>query len=192
MEHHRFPVFLLGGLILFLISGCAYPISQQWRQQAKKDLTFDQAAQNPESYIGSIVIWGGVILEVSNPSDGGKITVLQGPLDSDEYPHEDVTYGQFIAKAPTFLDPVIYNKGRKITLAGEIIGKKVTPSGEMQLTYPVVSMKGVFLWNRKRVWWEPPSYYGWKWDFYEPFSSPYYDGRTDPNYWGIWNEMPQD
>jgi len=71
MAHRRFPAFLLGGLILFSISGCAYPISEEWRQQAKEGLTFIQVVQNPEDCIGSIVIWGGVILEVSNPSNGG-------------------------------------------------------------------------------------------------------------------------
>jgi outer membrane lipoprotein len=192
MEHRRLPVFLLSSLALFLISGCAYPISEKWRQQAKEDLTFIQVVRNPEAYIGNIVIWGGIILEVSNPSNGAEIRILQGPLDSDEYPQEEITYGRFIAKASTFLDPVIYSKGRKITVAGEVIGKEVVPSGGMLLTYPVVSMKGVFLWDRKRVWWQPPPYYGWMWDFSESFSSPYYDSRTHPNYWGIWNEMPQD
>jgi outer membrane lipoprotein len=192
MDDRRFPAFLIGGLILFWMSGCAFPISQEWRQQAEKDLTFVQVVRNPEAYVGQTVIWGGVIMEVSNPSDGGEITVLQGNLDSDEYPHEEITYGQFIVKASTFLDPVFYSKGRKITVAGEIIGKKTIPSAVMLLTYPVVSMKGVFLWSRKRVWWEPPSYYGWKWDFHEPFSSPYYDSRSHPDYRDIGNEGPED
>lgn len=192
MEHRRFPGFLLGSLVSFLISGCAYPISTEWRQQAKEDLTFLQVVRNPEAYIGKIVIWGGLIMETSNPSDGGEIRILQGTLDSDEYPHEEITYGRFIAKASTFLDPVIYSKGRKITLAGQVIGQEVVPSGVMLLTYPVVSMKEVFLWSRKRVWWEPPSFYGWKWGFYEPFSSPFYGGRTHANDWDIWNEKPQD
>ena len=191
MDYRRFSTFVLGGLILFLMSGCAYPIAKQWRQQAKEDLTFTEVVRNPEAYIGNIVIWGGLILEVSNPSNGGEITILQGPLDSDEYPREEITYGRFIAKASTFVDPVIYSKGRKITIAGEVIGKEEVPSGVMLLTYPVVSMKGAFLWNRKRVWWEPPSYYGWKWDFHEPFSSPYDDGRSRPDDWRIWGERPQ-
>ena len=191
MGHRRFSGFLLGGLILLLLSGCAYPISKEWRQQAKEGLTFIQVVQNPEAYIGNVVIWGGLILEVSNPSDGGEIRILQGPLDSDEYPQEEITHGRFIAKTSTFLDPVIYSKGRKITVAGEIIGKEEVTSGVMLLTYPVVSMKGVFLWDRKRVWWQPPSYYGWKWDFHQPFSSPFDEGRFHPDYWGIWNETPQ-
>ena len=192
MVHRRFLAFLLGGLILSLMAGCAYPISQEMRQQAQEDLTFAQVVQDPEKYIGRTVIWGGVILQTSNPSDGGEVMVLQGPLDSDEYPNEEITYGRFIAKAPTFLDPVIYSKGRKVTVAGEVIGKEVFPSGAMQLEYPVVSIKEVFLWDRKRVWWEPPSYYGWKWDLNMPFSSPFSEGRNDSNYWDIWNEMPQD
>jgi outer membrane lipoprotein len=153
------------------------------RQKADEQLTFSQVIQNPEAFIGNVVIWGGLIVEISNPSDGGEVTVLQSPLDSDEYPNEEITYGQFIAKASTFLDPVIYGKGRKITLAGEIIGKKVVPSGVMLYTYPVVSMKEVFLWSKKRVWWEPPSYYGWKWDFYWPHLGPH---PYDLDYWDIW------
>ncbi len=192
MAHRRLLAFLLWALILIVISGCAYPISKQWRQQAQTELTFSRVVENPEAYVGKIVIWGGLILEVSNPSDGGEIRILQGPLDADEYPHEEITYGRFIAKASTFVDPVIYSKGRKITLAGEIIGKEEVTSGVMLLTYPVVSMKGVFLWSRKRVWWQPPSYYGWKWDFHQPFSSPYDDSRSHPDYWGIWGEKPQD
>ncbi len=192
MAHRRLLAFLLWALILIVISGCAYPISKQWRQQAQTELTFSRVVENPEAYVGKIVIWGGLILEVSNPSDGGEIRILQGPLDADEYPHEEITYGRFIAKASTFVDPVIYSRGRKITLAGEIIGKEEVTSGVMLLTYPVVSMKGVFLWSRKRVWWQPPSYYGWKWDFHQPFSSPYDDSRSHPDYWGIWGEKPQD
>ncbi len=141
----------------------------------QKNLDFSQVIQNPEAYTGKIVIWGGLIIETSNPPDGGEILVLQTPLDSGEYPDTKSTYGQFIAKTSTFVDPVIYEKGRKVTLAGEIIGKRVKALGVMKYTYPVVGIKELFLWSKKRVWWQPPSYYGWKWELYEPYLSPYYD-----------------
>lgn len=168
MAHRRLPRFLLCGFFLFVASGCAYPISKDLRHQANKDLTFSQVIQNPEAYTGKIVIWGGLIIETSNPPDGGEILILQTPLDSGEYPNTKSTYGQFIAKTSTFVDPVIYKKGRKVTLAGKIIGKRVKTLEVMKYTSPVVGIKELFLWSKERVWWEPPSYYGWKWDLYEP------------------------
>lgn len=168
----RLSGFLLSGFFLFVASGCAHPISKELRHQANKDLTFSRVIQNPEAYTGNIVIWGGLIIETSNPPDGGEILVLQTPLDSGEYPNTKSTYGQFIAKASTFVDPVIYEKGRKVTLAGQIIGKRVKALGVMKYTYPVVGIKELFLWSKKRVWWQPPSYYGWKWELYEPYFWP--------------------
>jgi outer membrane lipoprotein len=131
---------------------------------------------NPEAYTGNIVIWGGLIMETSNPPDGGEIIVLQSPLDSDEFPETKSTYGQFIAKASTFLDPLIYKKGRKVTLAGEIVGKRVKALEVMLYVYPIVRIKELYLWSKERVWWQPPSFYGWKWQFGDPYLWPYYDG----------------
>ena len=187
MAGRRLSGFLLSGFFLFVASGCAYPISKELRHQANKDLTFSQVIQHPEAYTGKIVMWGGLIMETSNPPDGGEIIVLQTPLDSGEYPNTKSTYGQFIAKVATFLDPVIYKKGRMVTLAGEIVGKREKTLEVMRYTYPVVGIKELFLWSKQRVWWQPPSYYGWRWDFYAPLPSLYYN---DLNYWGIGGERP--
>jgi outer membrane lipoprotein len=165
------------------MSGCAYPISKEWRQQAKEDLTFLTVIQNPGAYVGDIVIWGGLIIKILNPPDGTEILVLENPLGPHELPDNRITYGQFIAKGSTFLDPVIYQTGRMVTVAGEIVGKRVVPVGAIQFTYPVVKIKELYLWEKERPPWEPPAYYGWEWDLYTPFFSPYYD---DPDYWGIW------
>jgi outer membrane lipoprotein len=180
MLTRRYPGLLLCGLLLLAISGCAYPIAAEWRHRANRNLTFSEVAHNPEAYTGNIVIWGGLIMETSNPPDGGEITVLQSPLDYDEFPEIRTTYGQFIAKAPTFLDPVIYKKGRKVTLAGEIIGQRVKTFEVMLYTYPLVRVKEIYLWSREKHWWEPPSFYGWKWDFQQPYLGPY---PQNPGYW---------
>jgi outer membrane lipoprotein len=188
MGHRGFPVFLLGGLVLFLISGCAYPISKEWRKEAKKDLTFLTVIQNPDAYVGDIVIWGGLIIKTLNPPDGAELLVLENPLESNEFPDTKTTYGQFIAKSSTFLDPVIYQRGRMVTVAGEIIGKRVEPLGVMKYTYPLIRIKQLYLWEKERPPWEPPAYHGWEWNFYAPFFSPYYDDPYSPDFWDIWNE----
>ena len=104
MAYCRFPKLLLFGLFLFVISGCAYPISKELRQEASKEPTFPMVLQNPTAYSGSIVIWGGKIIEAHNVTGGSEIIVLETPLDYQEMPEsEKYSQGRFIAKAQHFL-----------------------------------------------------------------------------------------
>jgi outer membrane lipoprotein len=177
------PALLLSGLSLFLLSNCAYPVSKELRQEARKDLTFPMVLENPTAYIGSIVLWGGRIIETIPQRDGSEIIVLETPLDYLEEPEAaKYSQGRFIAKDSKLLDPEVYKKGRKITLAGEIIGKETRPLGKARYTYPVVSIKEIHLWKRQRQYYPPP-YYGWSapwpfdWDWYArygPYPWPYY------------------
>ncbi len=166
----HFSKFLFFGLFLFLISACTYPISHELREEAQKDLTFSTALQNPTAYTGAIVIWGGKIISSLNRQDGTEITVLEMPLDSMERPEAEAqSQGRFIAKISKFLDPEIYSAGKKITVAGEIIGKETKPLGEVTYTYPVIAVKQIYLW-RDWVYGVPPDYYWPSWDWpYDPF-----------------------
>jgi outer membrane lipoprotein len=164
---------------LILIFGCAYPISKAVRQEAREGPTFSMVLQDPTAYVGSIVLWGGRIIETIPQSEGSEIIVLETPLDYLEEP-EAAKYsrGRFIAKSSKLLDPEIYKKGRKITLAGEIVGKEKRPLGKAQYTYPVVMIKELYLWKKKRVYAYPPYYwygpyhfvlYPWPYDWYGPY-----------------------
>ena len=166
----RSSKFLFFGLLLFFISGCPYPISRELREEARENLTFAAVLQNPTAYTGAIVIWGGIIISVFNRKDGTEITVLEIPLDSMERPEAEVrSQGRFIARSLKFLDPAIYSSGRKITIAGEIIGKETKPLGEITYTYPVIAVKQIYLW-RERVYVVPPDYYWPAWDWpYDPY-----------------------
>jgi outer membrane lipoprotein len=184
MAHSRFPRFLFFALFFFGIAGCGYPISQGLRGEARKDLTFPMVLQNPTAYIGSIVIWGGRIIETVNYSDRTELTVLESSLGYQGRPKgAKYSHGRFIAKSSKFLDPEIYQKGRKITLAGEIIGKETKPLGDLKYTYPVVMIKEIYPWEMERVYVPSPEYYWWGWDRYHPYD-PYfwpYDDYLD--YW---------
>jgi len=178
-------IFLLG-LFLFQISGCAYPISKELRQEATKEPTFPIVLQNPAAYVGSIVIWGGKIIETQNVAGGSEIIVLETPLDYQEMPEsEKYSQGRFIAKSSTFLDPEVYSKGKRITVAGEIIGKETKPLGKTEYTYPVIMIKQIHLWRKVRMYPYPPPYYGYgpyyepyDWDWYGPYG-PYYGWPYD-------------
>ena len=187
MINHRFPNFLLFGLFLFLNSGCAYPISKELRQEASKEPTFPMVLQNPTAYSGSIVIWGGKIIEAHNVTGGSEIIVLETPLDYQEMPEsEKYSQGRFIAKSSTFLDPEVYKKGKKITIAGEILGKETKPLGKTEYTYPVIMVKQIHLWRKVKVYPYPPPYYGYgpyyepyDWDWYGPYGPWPYDYDFD-------------
>jgi outer membrane lipoprotein len=126
--------------------------------------------------------------------EGSEITVLDTPLDYQERP-ESARYsrGRFIAKSSRFLDAAIYKKGKRITLAGEIVGKEARPLGRAEYVYPVVLVKQLHLWKRTHYgryypywggpfyrpyydYWGPGYYYGpYDWDFYGDFDEDDFD-----------------
>jgi outer membrane lipoprotein len=193
MINDRFPKFLASGVFFLLISGCAYPISKELRQEANKELTFLTVLQNPTAYVGSIVIWGGKIIETDNIAGGSEILVLEIPLDYQEMPEsERYSRGRFIAKSPTFLDPEIYEKGRKITIAGEIIGKETEPLGKTKYTYPLILIKQIHLWRKIRLYpysppyyWYGPTYRDYDWDWYGPYGPRPNEYDLEDYPWGV-------
>ena len=150
MARRRFYGLLLFASFLFAISGCKYPIiSRELRQEVQKDLTFTEVLRNPTAYVGSIVIWGGVIVETQNYPNGTEILLLEAPLDYPGRPEDEgFSQGLFIAKTPKYLGPTMYRAGMKITIAGEIIGKETRPLlGQTPYSYPVVAVKEIYLWK---------------------------------------------
>ncbi len=156
-------------LLLLGVFGCSYPIAKEYRQEARKDLTFPQVLQNPNAYIGSTVIWGGSIIQTNNRRDGTEIVVLQTPLESLEKP-EGTRYsqGRFIVRSPQFLDPEIYKNGKRITVAGDIAGVESKPLGNVQYAYPVLDAKQIHLWS-DQAYAPPPPYYYYDWYGWGPW-----------------------
>ncbi len=71
------------------------------------------------------MIWGREIVETINLKDGTTlIVVLQRPLDWLEEPKIQRSEGRFIILVGGYVDPYVFGRGRRITVAGEILGKK--------------------------------------------------------------------
>ena len=157
-------------VLLFLITfGCAYPISENLRQETQKNLSFSMVLQDPMAYKGAIVIWGGKIIKTFNRKHGTEILVLQTPLNWRERPEgEESSRGRFIAKSPGYLDAAVYRAGRKVTVAGEVSGKETLPVGEIEYTYPVVIIREIHLWPKEKAYYYPPPDYYWGWGLYPP------------------------
>ena len=153
----RASFFILGVFLFILLQGCL-PISKQLRGQADKTLAFQQVFQNPDAYKGKIVIWGGEVVETINQKDETTlIIVVQRPLDWTEEPEFRRSEGRFIILVQGYVDPYVFRRGRRITVAGEILGRKVMRLGELEYPYPLLLSKQIYLWGE--YYYYPYPYY---------------------------------
>ncbi|MBN2569283.1 MAG: Slp family lipoprotein [Deltaproteobacteria bacterium] len=159
---------LLFGLLflvcaLFSFTGCAPVISKQLRGLAAKDLTLSTVLKNPDAYKGKVILWSGVIINSVNLKKGTMIEVLQKPADRRGRPIDvDDSEGRFLVLNSGYLDVAIYRQGRKVTVAGEIQGKKIQSLGEIEYTYPLISAKEIYLWRVETesvIYYTPPYWY---------------------------------
>jgi len=171
----------LWGLLLAGLGGCTYPIAREYRLEARKDLTVLKVQDNPDEYKGLIVVWGGIILGTANDPNSTELTILRTPLDAVGYPAGRAdAEARFLARTGQFLDPEIYHRGRRVTLAGEIAGVEKHPLGKTEYVYPVLTIKQIYLWRPQPAP-EPYSVYPWYYDdWYGPGWSPY--DRMYPEY----------
>lgn len=160
-RYHVFSQFLPGVLVL-LMTGCAPVISKQVRDQVRPDITFEDVLNDPESYKGQMIIASGIIIETKNTKEGTSLQVLQRPTGFRWQPKDvDETGGRFLAFVSRYLDVYVYAKGREITIAGEVMGKRVLPLDGTEYSYPLIHVKEIYLWPviEKRYYTPYPYYY---------------------------------
>jgi outer membrane lipoprotein len=172
-----FRFFALGAWLM-AAGACAHPISSLVRAEADPTLTLPKVLGNPKAYLGSVVIWGGVVSKVSQGAEGSRLLVIQVPLDSHGRPQTQETQGEFIAWTSESLDPRIYRKGLTITLAGEIDGMEEKELGPMEYPRPVLRIIQLHPWEKKHL---PLSHGNWEGGFNFP-SSPFEEPFADPGY----------
>ncbi|MBT0652974.1 Slp family lipoprotein [Geomobilimonas luticola] len=158
-------------ILLMHTTACTQVISESGRKLADPAITYGKLKQNPDSYIGKVVILGGKIAVVRNAKVGGTLEVVQMELDRSYYP-EDAMFsgGRFLATSAEFLDRVIYEPGRMITILGEVKGKQTRMLDEVEYTYPVVAIRETHVWrssgmdtlysNPSPYFYQSPYYYG--------------------------------
>jgi outer membrane lipoprotein len=161
MNRYLRVTFLIGVFSFLLLSGCAHVVSKDLRARTDPTLTFRQVIQDPKAYIGKYVVWGGEIIQTTNQKDGTTlIEVFHRPLGWRGEPKDaGPSEGRFLVLVPKYLDPYLYEKGREVTVAGEIQGERIRPVGEMDYRYPVVRGDEIYVWR------EP---------YYAPYYGPYY------------------
>ena len=138
-------IFLLAGL-----TGCMQPvISKEVMETVNRNLPFSVVIDNPRSYIGAIVLWGGVIERFIPGPEETRLLVIQCPLDAKQRPQTDTTFGEFVAHTPQSLEPLIFRRGMVITLAGEIDGVQEKELGPEEVPRPLVRVIEIHPWTER-------------------------------------------
>ena len=134
-------------LAVILTASCAPVISQQTLDRVDADIRFEDLLKDPEAYTGRTLLLGGRIIETENYPQKTLIILLQIPLGFGGRPgFEGDSKGRFILSVPGFLDPEIYRRGRRITVAGRVAGKEVRRLDEIQYVYPLIQQEELYLW----------------------------------------------
>ncbi|MEO7859063.1 MAG: Slp family lipoprotein [Nitrospirales bacterium] len=170
-----------------MFAGCSHynVIPERLENQVNHSLKFTQIRENPEKNKGELLVVGGEVLSINRKQDTTRIEVLQLPLNDDFTPanQRTQTQGRFIAlsKGKDPLDPAVLEKGKAISIVGEIIGSETIQVGEDEKKVPVFGIKDLTIWDEARYWGRGYSGYGWGRGYpagfysgYRPLGYPYY------------------
>jgi len=155
-------------LLIFTFVSCAVMPKELREEGGEKKITLKMVKGDFETYQGRKVMWGGKIIRCENKREGTLFEVLQLPLDVEGRPKEvDESEGRFLALYDGFLDCAIYCSKREITVVGEVRDLQKGKLGEMEYVYPVIRVKRIHLWKKRKEemdvyhyhYWPPP--YPW-------------------------------
>lgn len=153
-----------------LVSGCSV-MTPAVEKAAITAPPFEELLAHPERHIGQTAIMGGYILEVFVQTDQTRVVVVQSPLGTGREPRsQDLSQGRIIAVYKGFLDPEVYAKGRKVTLAGKISGGSGMDPQPEPFPYVRLDVAEVYLWPRKTIIHDP---YYWPPYWYDPWWGGY-------------------
>ncbi|PIP80722.1 MAG: hypothetical protein COW84_03665 [Gammaproteobacteria bacterium CG22_combo_CG10-13_8_21_14_all_40_8] len=157
---------LLSIIGIFTLFSCASAIPDVINQPIQQPVLLSQVQQDIQSYQGTSIRWGGIIAKVENKANETWIEIVAKNLDFKARPEEDdATSGRFIIKINEFVDPLIYEQKREVTVYGQISGVIEGKIGEHAYQFPVVEVLGHHLWpirkpKSQRDLFIPVSYWG--------------------------------
>jgi len=171
---------LLFCLLLTALSSCSHIISPENRENALSSVSLNEVRAHADQYAEKTFIFGGVIADTFSTEDGTEMEVVQMPLDEWGYViSHDRSEGRFIVTARNHLDPLIFSKGREVTISGVLVGTRSQKLGKKDYVYPLFRAKEIHLLPQMAYYRDP--YYG-----YEPYYYPYPGYYPYPYYWGLY------
>jgi outer membrane lipoprotein len=137
---------LLFPFLLLLLGGCSSkPLLPT--EGVNTELTAQRVVDLERGVSGSRVLWGGVIVNITNLRERSRLEVLAYPLDSKQRPQTDQPAGRrFFAYHPGYLESTDYAAGRQVSMVGTVGGIEEAPLGEHRYRYPVLNSERLHLW----------------------------------------------
>jgi outer membrane lipoprotein len=134
---------------LLVLGGCAsYP--EPVRVSDEASLVSFQATVKAGLTQGQ-ARWSGVIAKVQNNSQNTRLEIVYFPSGTHGRPITDKdTEGRFVAYAKGFLDPVVYQPGKQVTVLGQLSPFEAGKVDQFQYSYPVIQASAVYLWPKQR------------------------------------------
>ena len=140
------PRLTLLFILLLLVSACASGPAFN-SSGVDRSLTPQSVASRPQVAMGVSVLWGGIILNISNLKDSTQIEMLAYPLDAAGRPLTDRSpLGRFILEQAGYLEPATYAEGRQLTVVGTVSGPRDGQAGESGHTQPLIAARQLYLW----------------------------------------------
>lgn len=129
------------------------------------------------------VRWGGAIIETRPGEDETCFQIIGRELNDSARPvSDDNTRGRFIACAPGFYDPVVFEEGRELTVMGTLDTPVTREIGDYNYRFPRVSAEQVYLWPEQGYYTSRPYHYN-------PLYARYYPGYYSPFFYGYYGPI---
>ena len=122
--------------VLLAVGGCGGVLSKETRESSTPLDSFAELRSDLKSFQGRTVILGGEVIETRNKPDSTTLLILEKPLGSAQRPTaEDVSGGRFMVRFGRYRDPVLLSPGRRVTVAGKVLGLETEPVGQAPYEY---------------------------------------------------------
>ena len=167
-------IYLPKFLIFVFFVGCAHPVSQGIRKSIDPDIKFESLVEDPNPFLGKLVLFGGVIVVTRNVQDGTELEIVQkniepyGNLEAGDY-----SGGRFLFFSKDYLEPEIYSSGRELIGVGKVTGHKLGKVGDYSYNFPIIEVEELHLLDDKKLNSSYSVPYSW-----EPWYRPYFFGRN--------------
>ncbi|MBR9981589.1 MAG: Slp family lipoprotein [Desulfatitalea sp.] len=116
-------------------------------QAALPPMDFQVLIRQAQDYTGQTVVLGGYVVSVENRTDHSRIVALEAPLGFRREPgSKDLSRGRLVLLYEGFVDPVVYAEGRKISIAGVLLGSSATDPDPEPYPYLRVAVDTLYLW----------------------------------------------
>ncbi len=160
-----------------LLSACASTtVPELIRKPPEQNPQISQVRENPESYIGAVVRWGGDIVRTENRTETTWVEVIgRDPWRNGRPKDSDASGGRFLARIRGFIDPAVFKKGRQLTVRGKL-GQPISRLiGDFAYLYPVVEVSAYYLWPESPKYRDDIYYHDPYWYYpYYPWRHPWH------------------